>query len=108
MFPKHKKLLKQIINEYYKTSCKIVTSYNLPMEKREVEYLAAKNLVNIKNYTDGEFAVTLTSLGITYFDDRREQLICFWVPTAISIIALLKSFQSEIILLLQLLVQILK
>ena len=96
--------LKQILNEYYK-NYSFINPDTINLTQKQTLYLCGKSLITVKNYTDGAFSVKPTGLGITYFDDRRDQLIRFWIPTSISLLALIKSFLPDIILLAQLIAQ---
>ena len=54
-------------------------------------YLEAKNLIEVTQYIDGGFKFKPTANGITYFEDRKEKLLCFWLPVSLSIIAIVVS-----------------
>ena len=105
---KYRKLLKQILNMYVDKSYRELIHFDRNEDIHKYEYLESKRLISIKRYVGGDFAINLTDFGIIYFEERRDKLIQFWIPTIISIFALLKSFQTEITWLLQLLVQVLK
>ncbi len=97
--------LKDVLKEYNKTFSYIDPG-DIDLSREQAEYLQGKSLVTVRRYTDVGFSVIPTGLGITYFDDHRDKMMRFWIPTTISIVSLIKSFMPEIISLMRLLVQI--
>lgn len=83
---------KKLLNRYKETNRICFSSKSFGMTTNDMRYLASKGLVEIDPYTNGDptCRITLTNKAFTYFSDRREEHIRFWIPVVISIIALLR------------------
>lgn len=103
MFMKYEKSLKEILNHYYHTSQRTIPLAMLDVPRYQADYLAAKGLLVIVPYVFEEenCRITISDKGLTYFDDKHDKWFRFWVPTIISIIALIGAYRQELAWLLQ-------
>lgn len=95
---KYRKHLKEILSAYYKLAkdSNSVTSNwldpkNFNFFDEDYIYLEAKQLIIIRRYTDDGFVFIPSPLGITYFENRRDKIVRFLIPTVLSIIAIVIS-----------------
>ncbi|MBQ8540542.1 MAG: hypothetical protein IJ435_03600 [Clostridia bacterium] len=94
---KYERSLKKILNTYYENGHgfikpKWIKSEVFDIPENIYTVLQAKQLIVVQPYIDGGFAVTPSALGITYFEAKKDKLIRFWIPTAISVASLIVSF----------------
>ena len=103
MFVKYENSLKEILNQYQKTANRSMAMLNISKEKRmEIDYLAAKNLIEITPYVMDDFncRIKITDKGLTYFEEKRDKILRFWLPIFISIISLIGAYRQELAFLL--------
>lgn len=92
MFMKYEKSFKIILNYYYTTGNRTTSSKMFSIPRKEIDYLAAKGLLIIVPYVNGDpdCRITISDRGLLYFDEKYDKLFRFWIPVSISIIALIR------------------
>lgn len=110
MFTKYEKSLKTFLKHYRKTNNRTMTSADFDIPRYKIDYLAAKGLIDIVPYKNGDpnCRITIADKGLTYFDEKQDKLFRFWIPVIISILALIGAYRQELVALLQAIVQLLK
>lgn len=88
--------LKKLLNRYKQTNRICFSSKSFGMTTNDLRYLASKGLVEIVPYVNGDptCRITLTNKAFSYFSDRREERVRFWIPVTISILALIVAILS--------------
>ncbi len=100
----YKKLLKKLLEDYYRDqACDFVDENLLEQYSanqkvfKAFHYLAAKKLIILRTDVCSKlYDVDITEKGLTYFEDARQDKIRFWIPVIISIFALILSIISLI------------
>lgn len=92
MFLRYKKSFKLILNHYYHTNSKVMSSVDFEIPNYQIDYLAAKGLIHITPYTNGDpnCRITISDKGLIFFDELRDKRLRFWLPFSLSVIALLR------------------
>ena len=101
----YKRVLKHFLEVSYSNDCddiyndKYLSLYDAKDTNtyHAIEYMAAKGLI-IKRFdiTHSLYSITITKNGKTFFQDERQRLMQFWMPTSISIISTLIAVISLI------------
>lgn len=112
----YKSILKTLLHEYKTTKTQEIELPNLSelyITNNDVaeSFRLLKDfcLIDYKKDINGTpYDIYLTAKGITFFNDRKNEKIQFWIPVIISFLALLKSFDKEILWLSKQIMQILK
>lgn len=98
----YKKVFKLLLKEYRKTHATLIVEPSIlelyrsnPKFFHAVDILHAKELI-IKSCDvgGGLQCIEITNKGITYFEDRKKEILHFWLPVTISGLALLVATAS--------------
>lgn len=89
---KYEKYLKSILAVYKATTFRTFSSRGLNIPQTQLEYLAAKGLITIVPHGGNSFdyRITVEDRALTYFDEKIDKRIRFWIPLTVSILALLR------------------
>ena len=93
MFVKYEKTLKFLLKHCYNNNSRVFSSANFDIPRYQLDYLAAKGLLSITPYVNGDpnCRIKITDKGLTYFDEKYEKMFHFWLPLSVSLIAVLIS-----------------
>lgn len=90
----HEKSLKKLLDIYHTTTARQFSSYGTEVSYRELEYMAAKGWISLIPREPDGYIITMEDKALTYFEDRRAELIRYALPLALSVLAIIISVIS--------------